>query len=336
MEETTFIDLFAGIGGFRLALESVGYKCVFSSEIDKYARQTYKENFNEEPAGDITKIDVKDIPRHDILCAGFPCQPFSIAGKRLGRDDKRGVLFDEILRIAEYHKPKYLLLENVKGLLSINNRQTFKDMITALEGLGYIVNWKVLNAKNFGVPQNRERVFIVCTKDKPFKFPEPLNIPTKIKDILEGDVDKKYFISDTCKNSVIKKLNVSNKYVRILNKGDCASALCVGGLGVERNFIIDEPERIGHLNKGGQGDRIYSETGLSVCLSANGGGIGAKTGLYEVNNGIRKLTPRECARLQGFPDSFKIVVSNTQAYKQFGNAVCVSVVKEIAKNLEGE
>lgn len=323
-----FIDLFAGIGGFRLGMESAGFQCVFSSEIDKFARQTYRANFNEEPFGDITQIKSEDIPKHDILCAGFPCQPFSIAGRRLGREDKRGVLFDEIIRIAGYHKPKYLLLENVKGLLNIDSGKTFKDMVTSIENLGYTVSWKVLNAKDFGVPQNRERVFIVCSFDKSFAFPKPLNIPTKIKDILEDNVDKKYFISDVYKNSVIKKLSVSNKYVNILNEDDCSAALCVGGLGLQRNFIMDKPERISHLNKGAQGDRIYSENGLSVCLL-----VGANTGLYMVNDSIRRLTPRECARLQGFPDAFVIPVSDTQAYRQFGNAVCVNIIKEIAKRL---
>lgn len=298
--KVTFIDLFAGIGGFRLGLESIGAKCVFSSEIDKFAQQTYEANFGEKPHGDITKIAAKDIPPHDILCAGFPCQSFSIAGKKKGFEDTRGTLFFEIARIAKYHKPKVLFLENVQGLLSHDKGKTFLIIFTTLEDLGYIVHYKVLNSKNFGVPQNRKRVFIVAfLNDVDFKFPKPSNQVTCIVDILETDVDEKYFISE--------KAWLGHQKRKAKNM-----AL---GKGFGYKLVTHESLETSTLTS------HYSKGGTEILLKEN------------TSNRPRKLTPRECARLQGFPDSFKIVCSDTQAYKQFGNAVTVNVITAIAKQI---
>ena len=192
----TFIDLFAGIGGIRIAFESVGGKCVFSSEWDKYAQKTYQANFGEIPAGDITKINEKDIPTFDILCAGFPCQPFSIAGKRKGFEDTRGTLFFDIARIIKYHKPKVVFLENVKNLLNHNNGNTFKVIKETLEELGYNVFYKVLKASDYGLPQNRPRLYIVCFnksfyKNIYFDFPEKLLLTYTMSDVFNGKCNKK-------------------------------------------------------------------------------------------------------------------------------------------------
>lgn len=303
-QKLKFIDLFAGIGGFRIALENLGYECVFSSEWDKYAQVTYKENFNEVPSGDITKISESSIPKHDIICGGFPCQAFSISGKQRGFEDTRGTLFFDILRIANYHKPKVLFLENVKNLIKHKNGDTLKTIIKKLEELDYSVFYEVLKASNYGVPQARERVYFVCFRNdlgiKNFTFPKPTNKKIFVKDILESVVDDDFFIN--------------RKDIEFWEREE---------------FFQLKPIQIGKINKGGQGERIYSINGHGITLSAHGGGIAGKTGAYLVNGKIRRLTPRECARLQGFPDSFKIPVSRNQAYKQFGNSVSVPVLKLI-------
>lgn len=306
----TFIDLFAGIGGFRQALEYYGAKCVLSSEIDEHACRTYRENYGEMPKGDITKIESCDIPNHDILCAGFPCQAFSISGKQKGFEDARGTLFFDIARIAEYHKPKLMILENVKNLVRHNDNKTFSYMLKVLDELGYKVFYKILNAGDYGVPQNRERVYIVCFRKDldilDYQFPKPLNKSLFLKDILLPDSE-------------------TNEYV--INREDI----------VIRDKEITEcrpkPIRIGTINKGGQGERVYSPFGHAITLSAYGGGAGAKTGAYFINGRIRKLSPRECCLVQGFPKDFIIPVTDTQAYKQFGNSVAVPVLKEVIKNI---
>ncbi len=306
-----FIDLFAGIGGFRLALESFGYSCVFSSEIDKFARQTYVANFDHIPHGDIKKIKEKEIPNHDILCAGFPCQPFSISGKQKGFNDIRGNLFFEIIRIAKYHKPQLILLENVKNLTAHDNKKTLNKIVSKLNSAGYDVFHKILKSSDFGVPQSRERIYFVCfRKDldvKKFAFPKSKN--------------KKIFLS-----SLIDKTEISPEFL------------------IERDDIKIFPEKlqsnanglikIGIINKGRQGERIYSIEGYAPTLSATGGGPAGKTGAYLVNNKVRKLTPRECANIQGYPPKFKIPVSNNQSYKQFGNSISVPVIKAILKETQ--
>ena len=338
----TFIDLFAGIGGFRIAFEAVGARCVFSSEWDKQAQQTYEANFGEKPHGDITKIDAKDIPSHDILCAGFPCQPFSIAGDLKGFEDTRGTLFFEIIRIAKYHKPKVLLLENVRNLVSHDKGKTFQIILNSLKELGYYVHYKILNSKNFGVPQNRQRVFIVAfLNDVDFKFPEPSNQVTCVADILEDNVEDKYFLSEEAW-TYHKERKLKNKakglgfgYIMV-NKDSVYTPTLTAHYNKDCSSILidkEKPLQIGKTNKGGQGERLYSIDAVGITLSACGGGVASKTGAYLVEDKIRKLTPRECARLQGYHDSFVIPVSDSQAYKQFGNSVTVNVVKAIAEQI---
>jgi DNA (cytosine-5)-methyltransferase 1 len=317
-----FIDLFAGIGGFHYALSSLGAKCVFASEWDRHASETYKNNFGLEPNGDITLINETEIPKHDILCGGFPCQAFSISGKRKGFDDIRGTLFFDIARIVNHHKPKVLFLENVKNLAKHDDGRTLTTIIKTLEGLEYTVFNKVFNASNFGLPQNRERVYIVAFSNninsKNFTFPTPTNEQVCLENILEDDPTSAKVIqrSDIKIYKTYKAQNSLFGEIELLNK----------------------PIQIGKVNKGGQGERIYHPLGHAITLSAYGGGVGSKTGLYLVKDKIRKLSPRECARVQGFPDEFILNKTDTQAYKQFGNSVSINVLQkiilEIQKTLE--
>ena len=308
-----FIDLFAGIGGFRIALEQLGLECVFSSEIDCYARLTYKNNFGHCPEGDITKIGEFEIPSHDILCAGFPCQPFSISGKRLGFDDARGSLFHEILRITKYHTPRVIFLENVKNFVRHNKGKTFATVYNSLEKIGYDIYHKVINASLYGVPQARERVYIVAfcksLNVKDFSFPEPTHEEIYLKDILVSNGKaESLFINrkDTVLYDDVRDIK-NKKHLR--------------------------PIRLGIVNKGGQGERIYSVNGHAVTLSAYGGGIGAKTGLYLIKGKIRKLHVEECKRLMTFPDNYILSKNTNQAYKQFGNAVIVKIIRIIMKEV---
>lgn len=312
-----FIDLFAGIGGFHYALESFGAECVFASEWDKYASQTYELNFGIKPKGDITLINENEIPSHEILCGGFPCQAFSISGKQRGFEDTRGTLFFDIARIVKYHKPKILFLENVKNLTKHNDGQTLKIILNTLKNLGYNVYTKVLNASNFGLPQNRERIYIVAFHNdldsSNFKFPNPPNKQVCLKEFLEDnptnakivkrndiDIYKNYKIQ----NSLFDEVNLENR-----------------------------PIQIGKVNKGGQGERIYHPLGHAITLSAYGGGVGSKTGLYLVGETIRKLSPRECARIQGFPENFILSNIDSQSYKQFGNSVSINVLQFIIEEI---
>ncbi len=313
-----FIDLFAGIGGFHYALTSLGAECVFASEWDKHASETYKKNFGIEPNGDITLINENEIPKHDILCGGFPCQAFSISGKRKGFDDTRGTLFFDIARIVNHHKPKVLFLENVKNLAKHDEGRTLTTIISTLEELEYKVFNKVFNASNFGLPQNRERVYIVAFRkninSKDFKFPTPTNEQVCLENILE-DNPKSVKIIKRNDIEIYKTYNAQNSLfgeVELLNK----------------------PIQIGKVNKGGQGERIYHPLGHAITLSAYGGGVGSKTGLYLVKDKIRKLSPRECARVQGFPDEFILNKIDSQAYKQFGNSVSINVLQKIVLEIQ--
>ncbi len=298
-----FIDLFAGIGGIRIAFEKHGGECVFSSEWNKYSCITYKSNFREVPAGDITKIRAEEIPSFDVLCAGFPCQPFSIAGvskkKSLGRkhgfDDKeQGNLFFEIVRIVKHHQPKIVFLENVKNLLSHDRGNTFQIIKAALDNLGYQVDVHVYDAANF-VPQHRERTIIVGCKTHKIDLPKEL--PKKccrVSDILESNVDSKYTLSD-------KLWNFLQAYAKK------------------------------HREKGnGFGFGLANLNGVTRTLSARYYKDGSEILVPQDGKNPRRLTPRECARLQGYPDNFEIPVSDTQAYKQFGNSVCVPMMSHLA------
>jgi DNA (cytosine-5)-methyltransferase 1 len=290
-----FIDLFAGIGGIRLGFESVGGECVFSSEWDEYAQKTYEANFGEKPAGDITKISPYDIPDHDILLGGFPCQAFSICGVQKGFDDTRGTLFFNIEEILKAKKPYAFMLENVKNLKSHDKGRTFKIILNHLEKLGYFVHYKVLNSLDYGVPQKRERMFIVGFQENiKFSFPSPLNITAKLQDVLENDseVEASHFVSED-----IKKKRYSM---------------------VKPNYPIPS---MWHENKSGNISALEYSCALRAGASYN----------YLLVNGYRRPTSRELLRLQGFPDSFKIVVPHSQVRKQTGNSVSVPVIKAIAE-----
>lgn len=297
------IDLFAGIGGIRLGFELASHdiECVFTSEIDQHAIKTYVENHGcENIFGDITKINEDDIPEHDILLAGFPCQPFSQAGLKKGFSDTRGTLFFDIERILLKRKPKAFLLENVKQLKGHDKGNTLKTILMHLEQVGYKVYYDVLKARDFGIPQNRERIYIVGFLDHTvqFSFPKPLNKPTKVGDILEKNVDQKYTISD--------RLWAGHQRRKIENKAK--------GKGFGYGLVNSDSEYTNTISA-----RYYKD--------------GSEILIEQENKNPRKLTPREAARLQGFPEDFKIPVSNVQAYKQFGNSVCIPVIKAIAKNM---
>ena len=314
-----FIDLFAGIGGFHLALSKINGECVFASEWDKDCQKVYEKNFGLKPHGDITKINEKDIPQHEILCAGFPCQAFSISGKRLGFKDTRGTLFFDVARIIKHHNPKIVLLENVKNFLTHDNGNTINVVKKTLEELNYNVFYKVLNSSNYGVPQKRERIYIVAfnqkLKIKNFQFPSNQNIFVSLESCLLPD--------NLTKDLVLKRKDVNLKKNIDISKD------------IFGNYP-QKPIRLGHVNKGGQGERIYSPKGHAVSLTAYGGGIGSKTGLYLINKKLRKLSPRECARITGFPDSFHLSENKNHSYKQFGNSVVVNVldfiINEITKS----
>ena len=295
-----FIDLFAGVGGIRIPFEELGGDCVFSSEWDKFSQQTYEANFKEIPHGDITLIDEKDIPKHDLLVGGFPCQAFSQAGLKKGFKDTRGTMFFEIARILDHHKPKAILLENVKGLRGHDKGKTFQVIISILNELGYqTLESTVLNAKDFGLPQNRERIFIVgYQKHVNFQFPEPLMIETRLGDILDKRVNKKYTISDKMWESAQRRKEFYRKK----------------GYGFGFSLFNKESKYTSTISA-----RYYKD--------------GAEIWIEQKNKNPRKLTPNEARKLQGFPEGFVIPVSDGQAYKQFGNAVPVPVIRAIAERM---
>ncbi len=306
-----FIDLFAGIGGIRLAYQKLGGKCVFTSEWDNFAKKTYEANFGEVPFGDITKISEKSIPDHDILLAGFPCQPFSIAGvskkNALGRkhgflDETQGTLFFDIARILAFKKPKAFMLENVKNLVSHDKGKTFKIIKKTLTELGYSIHFKVLDSRHF-VPQHRERIIIVGFKhgiieeNNNFEFPKLSKPNTEVKDILELEIDDKYTLSDKLWTYL---QNYAAKHKALGN---------------------------------GFGYGLTNLSGIARTLSARYYKDGSEILIPQDGINPRRLTPRECARLQGFPDEFIIPVSDNQAYRQFGNSVTVPLIEAVAKQL---
>lgn len=299
------IDLFAGIGGTRLGFIQTGaVNIVFSDEFNKFSQKTYRANFGDMPAGDITQIDENDIPDHDILVGGFPCQPFSQAGLKHGFEDARGTMFFEIARIIKAKRPKAFLLENVKNLLGHDHGNTYKTIQGILEDLGYVVYHKVLAAKDFGVPQNRERIYIVgfdkntVHNYEDFQYPEPPMMPTRLGDILETEVDDKYTISDRLWEGAVKRKEKNRKAGK--------------GFGYSL-FNADSP---------------YANT-----ISARYYKDGSEILIEQKGKNPRRLTPREAARLQGFPEEFIIPVSDTQAYRQFGNSVAVPVVRAVAEQI---
>lgn len=315
MNDLKFIDLFAGIGGFRIALEEQGAECVFSSEWDQHAQTTYSENFNEVPAGDITEIPETEIPEHDILAAGFPCQPFSISGKRLGFEDTRGTLFFDVARIVKQHMPKLVILENVGSFKTHDKGNTLMVVEETLDDLGYNLFYEILNASEFGLPQARKRIFMVAFRNdlnvNEFEFPKGNNNKIALKEMLETYEDTKEYIIDR------PDIKFDKSKLDMLEDMD----------------MLNKPFRVGTINKGGQGERIYADIGHAITLSATGGGAGSKTGAYLVDGTVRKLSPRECARIQGFPEKFKIPVSDGQAWKQFGNSIPINVLRAILNKI---
>ena len=319
----TFIDLFAGLGGFRIALHKEGLKCVFSSDIDERIRENYQHNFWDPIAGDIRKIDASAIPPHDILCAGFPCQSFSVSGKGRGFDDDRGQLFYEIVRIAKYHRPKIMLLENVRGIVRMDGGKTLQTIYREIEDLGYTLKHAVLNASNFNIPQGRIRTYFVAIRnDIPLVFtpPEPIKCTTYLKDILLTAEE----ISRIPPESVWPK--DADADTIIINKPETPP---------EQGRLI----QIGTINtppgiKGYQGRRIYSENGHACTQMSNGGGgVGRNTGLYMIAGKVRRLYVVEGLRLQGFPDHW-CVSAGSRGTGEVGNAVIPAMVSHIYKAIQ--
>jgi DNA (cytosine-5)-methyltransferase 1 len=426
----TYVSLFSGVGGFEQALNKLGGKCVMASEIDKYANLAYETLYGHKTIGDITKVAAESVPDHDLLVGGFPCQAFSVAGKRLGFEDTRGTLFFEIARIAKVKRPKAMLLENVKGLVSHDKGRTLDTIVQTLCDIGYTVDFEVLNSKFFGVPQNRERIFIIAIRDdliKPepwkiegtnvvakgkrritkldgvktfnFDWPPQTEVTTRLRDILEDNVDERYYLSEEKTAKLVAQLR--DREIEILRnrKPDDVNAIyspdlitknqngtrvkpaddVMCALTVKDRHGVVEPQMIGHIDLKGHDaiKRVYSTEGVSPTLTTMGGGhrepkiaveYNRKTGIgkelnvaHTVNHSdwrglnrnqtqnavlenvpplyrIRKLTPRECFRLQGFPDSEfdKLVaagISNSQLYKMAGNAVTVNVIDAVGRRL---
>lgn len=305
-----FLDVFSGIGGFRMGLEQAGHTCIGHIEVNEYARQAYDAIYDikddEFDGKDVTEIDdFRTLRGYDILVGGFPCQSFSIAGHRRGFDDTRGTMFFELARILEQTKPPLCLFENVKGLLSHDKGRTFETILKTMDELGYDVEWQVLNSKDFGVPQKRERVFIVGH--------------------LRGRRTRKVFFNPGTRSEA--------------NDVECAATVPTKYRGTGGETYIASKQEVLKIGGGkSQGSRVYSPHGLAVTQSASGGGLGAKTGLYAIDDRARRLTPRECWRLQGFPDQAfdrakATGLSDTQLYKQGGNAVTVNVVKWIGERI---
>lgn len=316
----TFIDLFAGIGGFRVAFQNLGGRCVFTSEWEESAQQTYYHNYGELPFGDITKSSIKRLipKKFDLLCAGFPCQAFSIAGKRGGFNDTRGTLFYDVAEIIKTHKPKAIFLENVKGLRSHQKGQTLDTILNVLRNdLNYYVpEPKIINAKHFGVPQNRERIYIVgfrkdiCSEG--FEYPLVTGKEVTFKQVKQEDVSVKYFMSTQYLNTLrahrARHASKGNGFgFEIIPDSGIANAIVVGGMGRERNLVIDH--------------NLKSFTPITKIKGV-------------VNKeGIRRMTPREWARLQGFPEAFDIIAADASAYKHFGNSVAVPAIQATGEEI---
>lgn len=295
--------MFAGIGGICLGLKKAGFDIVWANDFNKYACQTYRANFKDHNLieEDITNISVTDIPNIDFLAAGFPCQSFSSIGKQGGFEDKRGLLFFEVVRVLKAKKPYGFLLENVKNLLSINQGKTFKVILNTLNDLGYTVHYKLINSKDFGVPQNRIRLYIVgFLEDITFNFPKEIPLNTFIEDLIEDNVDEKYYLSELMKNRLLEAY--------------------------EKDKPVSEHQLMYDWY-----NRLWKKDGIAKTIRTNEGCSTAGTLLFPQ---MRRLTPRECSLLQGFPKDFIIPVSDTQAYKQFGNSVTVPVIEHIGLRIQ--
>lgn len=314
----TFIDLFAGIGGFRIALQELGGKCVFSSDINRRVQEVYEKNFGECPFGDITSLDKSTIPPHDIICAGFPCQPFSISGLKKGFEDTRGTLIYDVFEIIELRKPKVVLLENVKHLIHHDKGNTLKVILKDLENLGYKVSYKILNASDFGVPQNRERIIIIGSKEKFFDFNKIKKAPQKkLVDFLDKEGDFEILSEDS--------------YTLIDKPKKQRSGLIFCGYRnkkIRKAGVRPGTEHLSRVHK--QPNRIYSADGTHPTLPSQ-----ETSGRFWIYNKykVRKLTVNECYRIMGFPDSF--IKSNVigECYKQIGNSVCVPMISKLMKEI---
>lgn len=314
----TFIDLFAGIGGFRIPLQELGGKCVFSSEFNHHAQRSYELNFGEVPFGDITKLDIDIVPKHNVLCAGFPCQPFSISGKMKGFEDTRGTLIYHVFEIIEKRKPKVILLENVKHLVYHDKKRTLTTIVQHLEELGYVVSKKVLNASDFGVPQNRERIIIIGHKNKKFDFSKIKKQPKPVlKDFLDKEndfewLDEPYTILDEQKrqDSGLIFAGYRNKTIR-------------------KAGVRPGTEHLSRVHK--QPNRIYSTEGVHPALPSQ-----ESSGRFWIlhEGKVRKLTIQECYRIMGFPDKFKMIYNRGELYKQIGNSVAIPMIKAVAEQIK--
>lgn len=321
-KQVTFIDLFAGIGGFRYSFEKSGCKCVFSSEIDEACQNVYEKNYGDKPAGDITKIEASEIPDFDILCAGFPCQPFSICGKKMGFEDTRGTLFFEICRIIKEKQPKVVLLENVKHLTKHDEGRTFKTIIATLEELGYNVSYEVLNSKDFGVPQSRERIIIVGTQEGYFDFEDlRRKEETSINDILDKEGDFEYL--DKSEYTMIDKYLVTRQKSGLMFVG-------YRNKGMWKTGVRPNTEHLSRVHR--QPNRIYSTEGIHPTIPSQ-----ETSGRFWIHikeeDAVRKLTINECYKLMGFPSEFIRDENIGNAYKQCGNSVVVPMIKEIAESI---
>lgn len=316
--EFTFIDLFAGIGGFRIPIQELKGKCVFTSEFNYWAQKTYEHNFGEVPFGDITKLNLDIVPKHDVLTAGFPCQPFSISGKMKGFEDTRGTLIYNVLQIIEKRQPKVVFLENVKHLIHHDGGNTLRTILKHLEDLGYKTSWKLLNASDFGVPQNRERVIIIGHKTKKFDFTK---LKTKPKIILKDFLDEN------------AKFEYLNEPYTILNdyKVQESGLIFIGhrNKSIRKAGVRPGTEHLSRVHK--QPNRIYSAEGLHPALPSQESS--GRFWIYDKGE-VRKLTINECYRIMGFPDKFIKTTNLSESYRQIGNSVCVPMIKEITKQIK--
>jgi DNA (cytosine-5)-methyltransferase 1 len=315
-----FIDLFAGIGGFRQGFEKAGFECVFSCEIDNKCREVYAQNFGEIPFPDISTIDPANLADFDVLVAGFPCQPFSICGKKRGFEDTRGTLFFEICKIIKIKQPKVIVLENVKHLIHHDKGNTLKVITASLEDLGYSVTYKMLNAKDFGIPQHRERIFIIATKGKQFNFSRlKTKFPPQLREFLDETGD--FEILNKSEYTLIeypRKQDSGLLFVGYRNKGTWKT-------GVRPNT-----EHLSRVHR--QPNRIYSVDGVHPTIPSQE--TSGRFFIYFPDRDIvRKLTLKECYRLMGFPEDFKSYPIAGESYKQIGNSVCVPVVEAIAQEI---
>lgn len=313
MEKFTFIDLFSGLGGFRIAAENNGGRCVFSSEIDKFAQLAYEENFNETPQGDIKKIDASDIPDHDFLFAGFPCQPFSIAGNRLGFNDTRGTLFFDVARIIKTKRPTFILLENVAGIVNHDKGKTLDTITNVLSELNYEFSWKLMNAKKYGIPQNRNRWYLIgYDKDKSIDinfneiYPKEKELEFTLEQIIDRNATSDYSISPIAESNIEKHID---KFVD--------SKRYESEYPIIANNI--RPSKVS-----------FSSNGISPCLTAKMGTGG--NNIPVIYDQKRKLTVNECLRIMGFPKNYRLKENYSQSYKQIGNSVVVPLLDQLIKN----